>query len=54
MKLPAVLRRLLARRKKRDGVPRPVRDNPYSRYFSADPTPDQIARRLRGGRKPER
>ncbi len=48
MKPAAALRRILARLTRR-GVPRaaPARDNPYSRYFTADPTPDQIARRLR-------
>ncbi len=54
MRLPAVLRRLLGHGKNpRPGTPAPpARDNPYSRYFTADPAPDEIARRLRG-QKPD-
>ncbi len=50
MRLPAALRRLLRRGESpRPGTPAPpARDNPYSRYFTADLTPEQIARRLRG------
>ena len=50
MRLPAALRRLLRRGKSPwPGTPAPpARDSPYSRYFTADLTPEQIARRLRG------
>lgn len=48
MRPAAALRRMLARLVRRRGEqPPPTRDNPYGRYFTADPTPDQIARRLR-------
>lgn len=44
----AALRRMLARlARRRPGRHTPARDNPYGRYFTADPTPDEIARRLR-------
>lgn len=47
-RLAAALRALLGRPPRRPAPPAsPARDNPYARYFTADPTPAQIARRLR-------
>lgn len=48
-RLAAALRAVLRRLTRRPAPP-PARDNPYARFFSADPAPGEIARRLRGGK----